>query len=376
MKFECPGCAQHLDGDPGYAGRSISCPACGRAFVVPQPGMAAAPVAAKVAVAPPTAPAQRTVFAPPSSAVKSSRTSKLAVASLALSLGTFLLGPFGFIPGVICGHMAKAHLRRNPALGGRGFATAGLAIGYCFVLLATTGLAIFLMITGRVARQIAQNVQVTPGGQTPRPGARSTGPTRDTTSAPDSGIGAEAGATLAAGARDYSMIDMQDPVIPSQPASGPINGTMFYVRRARIDQADLVLIGDTAKDLPEIRLHPESGAQTRFQFNIAPLVVNAARFSMATQLQPNGTLGKSCTVTLRTADGNTDLTGDAGIRLVFQAPQNGLCKTALHLGFGPSKKEYLVGEFMTELPPELAARVKEIKPGFKLPDLGRNRSKQ
>ena len=35
MKFECPQCAQHLEGDPEIAGQEIPCPSCGHSIKVP-----------------------------------------------------------------------------------------------------------------------------------------------------------------------------------------------------------------------------------------------------------------------------------------------------------------------------------------------------
>jgi len=37
MKFSCPYCDQHLDGEPDHAGLSVDCPACHRKFTVPTP---------------------------------------------------------------------------------------------------------------------------------------------------------------------------------------------------------------------------------------------------------------------------------------------------------------------------------------------------
>ena len=39
----------------------------------------------------------------------------------------------GFLPGIICGHLARSECRRNPALTGSGIALAGLIVGYIFV---------------------------------------------------------------------------------------------------------------------------------------------------------------------------------------------------------------------------------------------------
>lgn len=56
----------------------------------------------------------------------------LAKCSLYLSLlGLFLIGPFGLIPAIICGHMASSRIKKSSgSLSGQGQAKAGLAIGY------------------------------------------------------------------------------------------------------------------------------------------------------------------------------------------------------------------------------------------------------
>src|SRR5487761_2632165 len=84
MKFACPQCGQHLDGEAGYAGRTINCPACGYGFAVPS-AASVRPLAA--------APAVRRVPQAPSHAARP-RTSPLAIWSLVLSLATMVLGPF------------------------------------------------------------------------------------------------------------------------------------------------------------------------------------------------------------------------------------------------------------------------------------------
>ncbi len=281
MKFKCPACTQHLDGEFAYADRTINCPACGHEFVVPRPGAAPAAPAGVVETRP----------APP--------TPQAAAPT-----------PRPALPALATGQFSKTSK----------LAIAGRVIGFLFLVLIVAGGVILWTNRGSLKRQVPQSV---------RP----------------------------VGTNDYSLIDVENPAIPSQPAAGPVNGSMFYVRRAKIVDSDLVLIGDTSSDVPEIRLHPETGAHIRFQFNILPLLQNAARYKVATQLQPNGVLAKSCTVTLRTAGGSTDLTSDAGIRLVFHAPNNGRCKTAIHLAFGPTRKEYVLGEFMTDLSPDLMRKV-------------------
>jgi Domain of unknown function (DUF4190) len=142
-KFSCPSCGQHFAGDFGYSGVQLTCPACQNSFIVPNPGTSA-PLASASAPR-----AQRTTVAlparlppkPPPTGVppQSAKTSGLAIASLICSIGNFLIIPLGFIPGIICGHLAMKQLAREPVLKGRGLAKAGLIIGY-------VGLVLFVVV--------------------------------------------------------------------------------------------------------------------------------------------------------------------------------------------------------------------------------------
>lgn len=60
--------------------------------------------------------------------------SDLAIASLMLSCLSIFFGPPLCIAGIVCGHLARRQVQRNPELGGKEIALAGLIIGY--VLLA------------------------------------------------------------------------------------------------------------------------------------------------------------------------------------------------------------------------------------------------
>ncbi len=55
-----------------------------------------------------------------------------AIAALVLSILSWSLGPFVVVPAIVCGHIAQARIRRDPALSGGGLALAGLIIGYTF----------------------------------------------------------------------------------------------------------------------------------------------------------------------------------------------------------------------------------------------------
>jgi len=149
IKFSCPACGQHFSGDFGYCGLQMSCPVCQNQFTVPSPGTAA-PVAATSA-----ARAQRTTVAlparvPPVPSVREPpatdpvRTSAFALVSLICSAGSFILIPFGFIPGIIYGHIARRRLAQNPLLRGHGLAKAGLILGYTSLGLYTVAVVVLL----------------------------------------------------------------------------------------------------------------------------------------------------------------------------------------------------------------------------------------
>ena len=156
-KFSCPACGQHILGDVRYAGTPLKCPACQADFVVPPPsppGQLRIDVPRRVAApgaAAQSAPVSRAATVPvPAAAVapvqgQAPKTSGLAIASLVLSLLTLLIGPFGFIPGIICGHIARAKIANNPNLKGSGLAKAGLIIGYIFLGLGILAIVFFLV---------------------------------------------------------------------------------------------------------------------------------------------------------------------------------------------------------------------------------------
>jgi hypothetical protein len=132
FRFFCPECGQKILGDTAYSGTQVVCPSCQKGITIPA---AASPSPADIpkttSQAPPPLPAAAKGPKPPSD-----RLSRLAVASLICSV----IVPLGAIPALICGHLAKARMRRNVFLVGEKMANAGLLISYC-VLLAMAALA-------------------------------------------------------------------------------------------------------------------------------------------------------------------------------------------------------------------------------------------
>ena len=175
-KISCPHCAQHIVVDDAWAGQTINCPSCQQAFVfpgapptaqiiAPAPGLRVSPSAAPP-LHPPAIPRSQAAAAP-------QKTSGLAITSFVLSL----LGCFGLfaIAGVVCGHIARGQMRRNPNLGGRGLVTAALIIGYLFIALnVAMGVKFALNVKDRVHQLRAQRSggiqfpQARPGQTPPR----------------------------------------------------------------------------------------------------------------------------------------------------------------------------------------------------------------
>jgi len=155
FRFFCPECGQKILGDTAYSGAQIACPTCQKTINIP--GAASVPVVQPASVAtgsapPPPLPNPQTatrsvssISAPASRQQQTSdRFSSLAVASLICSVFV----PLGSIPGIICGHLAKARMRRNVFLVGEKMANAGLLISYC-VLLATVAVAVIFFLEHR-----------------------------------------------------------------------------------------------------------------------------------------------------------------------------------------------------------------------------------
>ena len=82
------------------------------------------------------------------------QTSTLAIISLVAGiLGWSVVPFFGSIAAVICGHMARGEIRREPdRLEGDGLAVAGLVLGYLSIAMAVLAvMALFLFFGGLAA---------------------------------------------------------------------------------------------------------------------------------------------------------------------------------------------------------------------------------
>jgi hypothetical protein len=93
------------------------------------------------------------------------QTSTLAIISLVAGILGWTLAPLlGSIGAVVCGHLARAEIRREPdRLEGDGFAIAGLVLGWGQIILGILFLVVVIMFFGGVAAILAWIAANSPG---------------------------------------------------------------------------------------------------------------------------------------------------------------------------------------------------------------------
>jgi hypothetical protein len=223
FKFSCPNCGQHLSGDVRYGGVQIVCPACKQQILVPP-----APAAARPAVASPAVARSAPVAAgaqPAPGPRPTPKTSRLAIASLVCSIGSFIILPFGFIPGIICGHMAKKRIVATPGLQGGGLAKAGLIVGYVALglnVLAVAALVVFFTKFAKQVQQAASAAQSQTERSTMKPPGRVGRPSRG-------------GATDTKPDGSGWAMDLTGVETPAIAVAGRLRGRPFKMERAVLD---------------------------------------------------------------------------------------------------------------------------------------------
>jgi hypothetical protein len=139
LKFACPHCEQHIQCEETVAGQRIPCPACGREVDVPDlpdehhlritTGRVPVPTHAH------GAPRATDMAAFRNEPPPRPHYSRLAIVSLSLSCASVLLGPLASIPGIVCGYLARAEIKRDGRILGDDLAKAGIIVGYLFLTL-------------------------------------------------------------------------------------------------------------------------------------------------------------------------------------------------------------------------------------------------
>ncbi len=143
FRFACPHCGQRIQCDATNRGTQISCPACRKTLTIPAP------------------PARAQTSGQHGSGAGSTAGGKAGLSALALISFVCSLGlAMGSIPAIVCGHLARKSMRRDPSLRGNRLALAGLGIAY-FTLLGTITFATvgFLGLKPRTGHQLTAEEQ-------------------------------------------------------------------------------------------------------------------------------------------------------------------------------------------------------------------------
>jgi hypothetical protein len=203
--LSCPHCGRLIASTELRQDNVVICPACRQPVLDQTPPL----------IVPPQRPAPAAFRMPPVAAKTPPPTNGLAIASLALSAGSVVV-PLAFIPGIICGHIARSQIRRNPATGGKGIALAGILVGYAmlaFTILLVGGVIAFI---GFQRAQNSRNFR--PGG--PPPMVRQVNRDREPT---------QRGTIVTTGA-PLNVDAVNNPV------SGSIEGSPFQITSARLSR--------------------------------------------------------------------------------------------------------------------------------------------
>ena len=231
--FPCPACGQDILSDTTQVRTQITCPGCNATIEVPEEMPGPVEVSTPATVQP--APSAGTVSI-------GHRTSRLAIASLVCSLLS-LITCVGWLPGIICGHLAKAQFRRDSSLKGSGLATAGLVIGYLTLLLETGAAVVQMWRISAAVKHGYEGIQqglatnqviVTPtqsatvSNTVPLPGPVT--PLTVTTTKPPGEL-----------SRVGWIPDLSQVAFPDHPASGKLHGLDFTAKTAAFKNGDLKL---------------------------------------------------------------------------------------------------------------------------------------
>src|SRR5581483_9341222 len=319
--FPCPACNQDISCNAALIGARINCPHCLKLVVVPS--------------VPAAAPG--TTSSPPATAQK---TSALAIASLVCSLAS-IITCIGWIPGIICGHIARAKIRRNSALKGSGLALAGLIAGYSFFVFQAgyVGIKIWRISSAmkqgftEVRNEMKTNpvviVETTSNAEetaSPEPAPEPTAVDNNTT------IPA---VTTAAPANDGNWTtDPDKMVIPDHTVDGIFHGNNFLFRRAFFRGAGLKIVSANRASL---EIHNLGNTIDGKSFNVQ-IKDPANAIPHLVMTWPEGALEPTAVVTRGYA-----------MKLEFGPVTNGKTAGKIYICLPDNSKSWLAGTFDVEI---------------------------
>lgn len=333
FKFSCPDCGHDIVCEAGNAGKPVVCPGCHATLAVPHE------TAVTTDVSLPTENPPEPSVAP---APTVQRTSRLAVASLVCSLLS-LITCISWLPGIICGHLAKSRLRRDPLLKGSGLATVGLVISYLvfFVEVGTAAVWIWSISTAvkrgyeNVRHDLAtnqilvmqtqmaaqtQSTTVSNDNKSPEPAMPATISTPQPQNEP----------TPTGWTSDIGRVSF-----PDHPASGKLHGMDFAVKTTSFRNGDL-------------RIRSENG----IQLDIFHLGASIEGHSYEIQSVDGGSANPRVKMTWNEGEAVQTATFNEGygMKLQFDRATNRMTSGKIYLCFPDNSKSYVAGTFQVRLP--------------------------
>ena len=324
----CPACGENILCDTAHVGTEIACPVCHAAIVVPE------------ATAGPAADPPRTDTPPAwtgyNATTAAPRTSRLAIASLVCSLAT-LVTCIGWLPGIICGHLARSRIRRDSSLKGNGLATAGLTIGYLILMLETGTAGVYAWRLSAAMKQGYENVRqdlatnnviVTQTHST----AVSNGNQQMEPVKPVAAVANEQQMESAASGWTSEISTVS---YPGHPASGKLHGMDFALKTATLRGANL-------------RISSEHG------LSLDILGLDDPIEGRSYEIQPDDGGGANPHVRMTWTEGDVILTATYnkgyGMKLQFGQAVNRKVSAKIYLCFPDDSKSCIAGTFEVRVP--------------------------
>jgi Domain of unknown function (DUF4190) len=197
------------------------CPSCGANLTVPR--------VMSDTLTPPSGSGEAPSLPPVLTITWIQRTSVLAIASLICSLTCL-----GWLPGIICGHLARYKIRRDPKLTGNGLAMAGLIIGYATLILSVGSAVLIPILVREKIKAEFPTAQVSILTNSPA------GPQMDTNDSDQQ--------QQQPGASGWTL-DVKDATIPSDPVSGQVHGKDFQLKRVLFRNGNLRFISSDGESV-------------------------------------------------------------------------------------------------------------------------------
>jgi hypothetical protein len=324
FKFTCPVCGQNILCDTVLGGKQLTCPHCNNTIGVPTQFAGDAEFAAGTDAAPPL---------PDIVPVTAQKTSALAITALVCSLSS-LVTCVGWLPGIICGHLAKSRIRRNPALKGNGLATAGLVIGYLILLLEVASAGVWVMGFSAAVKQGYENVRQAMA-------TNNVVVTQNSTTVSNDNEGME---TVQSATNSEPQIestnsewvaDISQVSFPDHPAIGKVHGMDFLVRATLFRNGDLRISSANGLSVAIIRL----GAS-----------IEGKSFEIQASADDNADPRVKMTWTEDGVVQSTTFSKGYSLKLQFGPVKNRTVAAKIYLCFPDDSKSWVAGSFQVRLP--------------------------